>query len=232
VNTSAPNDPPVWLITGAGSGLGRATALAAARQGARVVVAGRSRRRLEDTAVAIADDGGVEPAVLPLNLAGASIDDYEQVTQMLTTQFGRLDVLVHCAAQFTGLTPLHELKPTDMATIMHVNVTAPWLLTRSLLGLLAARQSAVVWIDDADARRSNAFWGAYGLSKAALWKMQDTWAQELDATSSIRMLSFSPPPMFTALRRLAFPAIAPSQLETPERNAERLLQLVRGSSTA
>ena len=174
----------------------------------------------------------MEPAVLPLNLAGASIDDYEQVTQMLTTQFGRLDVLVHCAAQFTGLTPLHELKPTDMATIMHVNVTAPWLLTRSLLGLLAARQSAVVWIDDADARRSNAFWGAYGLSKAALWKMQDTWAQELDATSSIRMLSFSPPPMFTALRRLAFPAIAPSQLETPERNAERLLQLVRGSSTA
>ena len=160
MNTSAPNDPPVWLITGAGSGLGRATALAAARQGARVIVAGRSRRRLEDTAEAIADDGGVEPAVLPLNLAGASIDDYEQVTHMLTTQFGRLDVLVHCAAQFTGLTPLHELKPTDMATIMHVNVTAPWLLTRSLLGLLAARQSAVVWIDDADARRSNAFWGA------------------------------------------------------------------------
>jgi len=232
VKPSLPNEPPVWLITGAGSGLGRATAIAAARAGARVVVAGRSRRRLEDTAEAIADVSEIHAAVLPLNLAGAGIDDYDQVATLLDTEFGRLDVLIHCAAQFTGLTPLHELKPQDMATTLHVNVTAPWLMTRSLLPLLSARRSAVVWMDDADARRSNAFWGAYGMSKCALWKLQDSWAQELDATSSVRMLGFAPPPMWTALRRLAFPALAPDQLESPERVAADLIRFVQDSLTS
>ncbi|MEN8820811.1 MAG: SDR family NAD(P)-dependent oxidoreductase [Abyssibacter sp.] len=220
-------DAPVWLITGAGSGLGRATALQAAQSGARVVLAGRSRRRLEDTANAIADCCDAEPAVLPLNLAGAGMDDYAEVATLLDESLGRLDVIAHCAAQFTGLTPLHELKPEDMATILHVNVTAPWLLTRALLPLLGRQPSAVLWLDDADARRSNAFWGAYGLSKAALHKLQDSWQQELEATSTVRMRLFAPPPMFTALRRLAFPALEPSDLASPEDVARELTGYVQ-----
>lgn len=221
------NTSPVWLITGAGSGLGRATALLAASQGVRVVLSGRSRRRLEDTANAIADLQTAEPAVLPLNLAGAGMDDYEQIAELLTNSVGRLDAVIHCAAQFTGLTPLHEIKPEDMATILHVNVTAPWLMTRALLPLLSERSSAVIWLDDADARRSNAFWGAYGMSKSALHKLQDSWAQELDAVSTVRMRLFAPPPMFTALRRLAFPALEPSDLESPDKVAQQLVEFIQ-----
>lgn len=221
------NDAPVWLITGAGSGLGRATAIQAASRGVRVVLAGRSRRRLEDAATAVADQSAMEPAVLPMNLAGATMDDYAQVASMLEESMGRLDAVIHCAAQFTGLTPLHELKPEDMATILHVNVTAPWLLTRALLPLLNRQPSTVIWVDDADARRSNAFWGAYGLSKAALHKLQDSWAQELDATSTVRMRLFGPPPMFTALRRLAFPALEPSDLAAPDQVADQLAHFVQ-----
>lgn len=228
---------PVWLVTGAGTGLGRATALAAARRGAHVVLSGRSRRRLTDTANAIADltaeaSGGIdvpEPAVLPMDLAGAGMDDYSHVADMLDTQYGRLDAIVHAAVAFTGLTPLHELPPQDMAIIMHVNVTAPWLLTRALLPLLSRQPSAVCWIDDAHARNAEAFWGAYGMSKTALARMQQTWAAELDATTPVRMIRFAPPAMRTALRRLAFPAEDMTALARPSQVAETLCDTVDGA---
>lgn len=229
---------PVWLITGAGTGLGRAMALAAADRGAQVVLAGRSRRRLTDTANAIADlradrDNAVpEPAVLPLDLAGAGMDDYAEVAGLLDAQFGRLDVLMHAAVAFTGLTPLHDLDPKDMAVILHVNVTAPWLLTRALLPLLARDRSAVAWVDDEHARQAEAFWGAYGMSKAALLRMQQTWAAELDATSGVRMVRIAPPPMRTALRRLAFPAEDMTALARPSDVAPGICDHIDAALTA
>ena len=103
----------VVVVTGAGDGLGRATALDCARHGATVVLLGRTVAKLEAVYDQIKGAGCAEPAIVPLNLAGATWNDFEQLAETLTREFGRLDAVAHCAAHFKSFTPLATVDPKD-----------------------------------------------------------------------------------------------------------------------
>ncbi|MFX4717688.1 SDR family oxidoreductase, partial [Acinetobacter baumannii] len=73
---------------------------------------------------------------------------------------GRLDGVLHCAAEFRGLTPLLHTDPAAFARALHVNLTAPWWLSQACLPLLAkAPDAALVFAVDDLARVSQAYWG-------------------------------------------------------------------------
>ena len=194
----------VVLVTGAGDGLGRASALACARHGATVILLGRTVAKLEKVYDEIKSAGGAEPAIYPLNLAGATWNDYEQLGETLAREFGRLDGLVHCAAFFKSFTPLASAEPKDWLESLQVNVTAPFALTRHCLPLLEkSAAGAIVFVSDACGRAGKAYAGPYGVSKFALEGLMQTWAPELEA-SRVRVNSLDPGPMDTALRRKGF----------------------------
>jgi NAD(P)-dependent dehydrogenase (short-subunit alcohol dehydrogenase family) len=196
----------VVLVTGAGDGLGRASALACARHGATLVLLGRTVAKLEQTYDAIKAAGGAEPAIYPLNLAGATWNDYEQLGETLAREFGQLDGLAHCAAHFKNFAPLATVEPKDWLESLQVNVTAPFALTRHCLPLLekaAAGDAAVVFVSAACGRAGKAYAGPYGVSKFALEGLMQTWAPELE-NAGVRMNSLDPGPMDTALRRKGF----------------------------
>jgi NAD(P)-dependent dehydrogenase (short-subunit alcohol dehydrogenase family) len=195
----------VILVTGAGSGLGRETALACARAGATVVLAGRTVPKLEAVYDAIKSAGLAEAALYPLNLAGATWNDYEQLAATIEREFGALHGLAHCAAHFKGWTPLAELEPQDWLEALQVNVTAPFALTRHCLPLLDKTGNAsVVFVSDECGRRGKAYGGAYGVSKFALEGLMQTWAQELERGARVRVNSLDPGPMNTPLRRKGY----------------------------
>jgi len=211
----------VILITGAGAGLGRALALACAQAGATAILAGRTVAKLEAVYDAIKAAGGAEPAIYPLNLAGATWNDYEQLAATLEREFGRLDGLAHCAAHFKGFGPLAEADPRDWLETLQVNLTAPFALTRHCLPLLEkSGDAAVALVSDACGRRGKAYAGAYGVSKFALEGLMQTWAQELESAARVRINTLDPGPMDTALRRKGYadagdardPALAASGL--------------------
>src|SRR5690606_22766145 len=102
------------LVTGAHGGLGRAVALACAQAGATAVLLGRKSRRLEQVADAIEKAGG-DALLYPLDLEGAVPDDYAELAARLGERPGRLDGVVHCAAEFAGLTPLEHTDPAAFA---------------------------------------------------------------------------------------------------------------------
>ncbi len=79
----------VILVTGASRGLGRAIALECARQGARTLLAGRDVRRLEAVADEIEALGAPEPVIVPINLEGASLDDYSTLATLVAERCGR-----------------------------------------------------------------------------------------------------------------------------------------------
>lgn len=196
----------VILISGAYGGLGRAAAIACAQAGATTVLLGRKVPKLNRVYDAIArhPDGALpEPLNYPLDLAGATVDDYAELAVRIEQQLGRLDGLLHCAADFAGLTPLMHTDPSAFARTLHVDLTARWWLTQACLPLLMrAEDAAVVFaIDDADS--ANAYRGAYGLAQHAQSALVAMLSAEL-AASKVRVGGLRPGPMRTPLRAKAY----------------------------
>ncbi|MDD9154543.1 SDR family NAD(P)-dependent oxidoreductase, partial [Plantibacter flavus] len=102
--TRAPRalDGRVVLVTGAHGGLGSAAAVACAEAGATVVLLGRKLPKLNRVYDAVAK-AGAGPLLYPLDLEGAGPDDYAELADRLHAELGRLDGVLHCAAEFKGL---------------------------------------------------------------------------------------------------------------------------------
>jgi NAD(P)-dependent dehydrogenase (short-subunit alcohol dehydrogenase family) len=196
----------VILVAGAAGGLGSAAAVACAQAGATVVLLGRKvapLHRVYDAVKAV----GPEPLLYPLDLVGAGPDDFDELAQRLEAELGRLDGVLHCAAEFKGLTPLLHTDPADFARAIHVDLTARWWLTQACLPLLAKSDAgAVVFaVDDPARGGSPAFWGGYGLAQAAQVTLVPMLQAELGEHGP-RISGLRPGPMRTALRGKAFQA--------------------------
>lgn len=203
--TRAPRalDQRVILVSGAHGGLGSAAAVACARAGATVVLLGRKLPKLNRVYDAVAQ-AGAEPLLYPLDLEGASPDDYAELADRLRVELGHLDGVLHCAVEFKGLTPLEHTDPAAFARVMHVNLTAPWWLSQACLPLLRQAQDAalVFALDDLE-RVGQPYWGAYGIAQHGLAAMVGILHAEL-ASSSVRVSALQPGPMRTGLRSRAY----------------------------
>ena len=215
----------VVLIAGAAGGLGAAAAAACARAGATTVLLGRKvapLNRVYDAVKAV----GPEPVLYPLDLEGASPDDFDQLAQALEGEFGRLDGLLHCAAEFRGLTPLQHTDPADFARAIHVDLTARWWLTQACLPLLAkADAGAAVFVLDDPARTGSAFWGGYGVAQAGQAALVGMLQAEIGPQGP-RISGLQPGPMRTGLRAKAYQANADLVARPPTDYAEACVTLL------
>merc|ERR1712023_443701 len=117
------------MVTGAGSGIGRAAAKAYAAHGATVVLVGRTVSKLETVYDEIEAAGHPKPAIVPMNFEGAAVKDYEELAMSLEDNFVQLDGLLHNAAILGDLCPVELYDPETWNKVMHVNTTAPFLLS-------------------------------------------------------------------------------------------------------
>ena len=212
----------IALITGASRGIGHATALALAREGAHVVAVARTVGGLEELDDAIKAIGGTATLV-PLDLK-----DYEGIDRLgasLHERFGRLDVLVANAGILGSLSPMSHVEPKVFDDVMAVNVTANYRLIRSLDPLLQKSAAGrAVFLTSGAAWTPIAYWGPYSVSKAAVELMARIYAAET-ATTPLRVNIFNPGPIRTRMRAAAMPGEDPMTLDTPENVAEKILDL-------
>lgn len=221
----------VILITGAYGGLGEAAAKACAQAGATVVLLGRKVPKLSRTYDALKALGR-EPALYPLDLAGADPADYEAMADTIAADLGGLHGVLHCAAEFTGLRPLEATPPEDFVRNLHVNLTAPWLLTQACLPLLRqAPDSAVVFVTDDLARVNRAYWGSYGVAKAGLIGLMHLLHDETEA-GTVRVSALQPGPMRSNIRSRAYVEEAASRVPLPGRYANACVQLLSAAGIA
>lgn len=221
----------VVLVVGAHGGLGRAASLAAARAGARVVLLGRKVPKLNRLLDAIEAEGG-NAAAYPLDLEGAGADDYAQLADRIGVAYGRLDGLLHVAAEFRGLTPLQQADPAHFARALHINLTAPWWLTQASLPLLQrAPDAAVVFALEDPRRVGGAYWGGYGVAKQGLEALMHTLHAEL-ANGPVRVSGLRPGPMRTPLRARAYADDSGNGTRDPEAYAHACVHLLSPEGTA
>lgn len=225
----------VILITGAGDGLGRATALACAGLGATVILLGRTVAKLEKVYDEIVNAGGATPAIYPMNLIGATWAHYEEMANTLEREFGKLDGIVHCAAHFKAYAAMEDLDPREWVEGLQVNLTAAYTITRLCLPLLRKSSDAsVVFVSETSGRNAKAFHGIYGIAKAAIESMAKTWSQEIELEPSLRINTFDPGPIRTQIRLKGYPGELIDKIPAPETAVPALIWLLgpdsRGTS--
>lgn len=208
----------IIMVTGAGSGIGRAAAKAYAAHGATVILLGRTISKLESVYDEIEAAGHPMPAIVPLNLEGAAVKDYEEMAMTIEQNFGRLDGLLHNAALLGQRSPVELQDPEGWTKVMHVNATAPFLLTRALIPLLRESSDAsIIFTSSSVGRKAKAYWGAYAVSKFAVEGLSQLLACELDdERHNIRVNTLNPGATRTSMRARAYPAENPDTNPTPE----------------
>lgn len=207
----------VIVVTGAGDGIGRALAKALAASGATVGLLGKTPRKLEAVYDEITAAGHPQPALLPLNLETATAAEYDALYEGLREEFGRLDGLAHLAGILGKCSPIEHYDVPTWCRVLHVNLTAGFILTQALLPLLKlSADASVVFASSGVGRRGQAYWGAYAASKFGIEGLMQVLAAEVQGTTRIRANSVNPGPVRTNLRLQAYPAEDRSLLPAPE----------------
>ncbi len=224
-------DSRVVLVVGAHGGFGNAASLACARAGATVVLLGRRVPKLNRLHDAIVAEGG-EALLYPLDLEGASPDDYAEMATRIESELGHLDGLLHCAAEFKGLTPLVHTDPADFARALHIGLTSKWWLTQACLPLLSrAADASVVFVIDDLQLAGKAYWGGYGIAQHGLAAMIAMLQAEQGA-QGVRISGLQPGPMRTALRGRAYLAEEDNGARDPAVYTDACVELLSPAGAA
>ncbi|HID48245.1 MAG TPA: YciK family oxidoreductase [Chromatiales bacterium] len=207
----------VVLVTGAGDGIGAAAARSFAAHGATVILLGKTIPKLEAVYDEIEQAGSPQAAIYPLDLEGARYEHYQQLADTVEKEFGRLDGLLHNAAILGARMMVEQYDLKLWARVLHVNLTAPFLLSRTCLPLLRkSADASVMFTSTGVAQHGSAYWGAYGVSKAGADNLMQIMADELETNTPIRVNSIDPGVVRTRMRRQAYPGEDASRLPLPE----------------
>ncbi len=205
------------LVTGAGDGIGKAVSLALAKHGATVILLGRTVHKLESVYDQIVDASCPQPALYPLNLAGAAPDDYQQLASRVEAELGGLEGVVHNAGILGSLSPLRHYDEAEWMEVMQVNLNSAFFLTRACLPLLErATDASILFTSSNVGFYGRAYWGAYAVSKFASEGLMQVLADEVEEAGTLRVNSFNPGRVRTHMRAAAYPAEDPQTLPSPE----------------
>ncbi|QSX35912.1 YciK family oxidoreductase [Shewanella sedimentimangrovi] len=204
------------LVTGAGDGIGKVAAMTYAAHGATVILLGKTVRKLEAVYDAIEAAGYPTPAIIPLDLKGATEQNYIDMAETIEEQFGHLDGVLHNASLLGVLGPWEHMSQSSLDEVMKVNLTAPAIMTKALLKVLRkAPKASILFTSSGVGRQGRAYWGPYALSKFATEGMMQVLAHECEGTS-VRVNSINPGATRTKMRANAYPAEDPMTLKTAE----------------
>ncbi len=210
-------DDRIVLVTGASDGIGEALAVHIAGLGAQVVLHGRDTKKLEGVYDQITNlQDAPRPSIVVLDLATADGDAYASLVNSIEQEFGRLDGLVHNAGILGQRLSIEQYEIADWQRVMHVNLTAPFVLTQALLPLL--RQSpdpSIIFTSSGVGRVGKAFWGAYSVSKFGTEALSQILADE-NRHTPLRVNCINPGPVRTNMRLAAYPAEDRDALKRPE----------------
>jgi NAD(P)-dependent dehydrogenase (short-subunit alcohol dehydrogenase family) len=180
------------VITGAGTGIGRASALRFAAEGARVVVVGRRQDRVDGTVAAIRAAGAGSGAAVGLALDAAVEANVIAMIDACEAHFGGVDVFFANAATWVGPTPVFQQTPEQWLEVLRVNLIGPFLAVKHAGPRLRAQGSGAILITSSVASlRANGGDAAYSASKAAVNSLAQTAAHEL-AGSGVRVNALLP----------------------------------------
>ena len=213
----------VVLVTGAGRGIGRAIALAFAREGARVALVGRTKKNLVDVAREL-KELDAPAAVLPGDVSDEGV--VSRVVAAAEQQLGPVDVLVNNAGVFVAA-PVEKMDTLVFDRVIAVNLRGPFLMSRAVLpGMKSRRRGHIVNVASTAGRRGFAGGGAYCASKFGLAGLSEAMMYEA-RTSDVRVSVVYPSTVATDLVKKAGMTLDEKKAIQPEDVAAGIVALVK-----
>ena len=216
----------VILVTGANKGFGLAISMDLAKAGATVIMLGRDLSSLEYAYDAVVDAGYKEPILYPLDLEGASPENYQELQDNILEKFNKLDGLIHNAAILGTQMPIDQYDIKLWYSTLQINLSAPFMLTQFLIPALKKSDDArILFLSSSVGRKARAYWGAYSVSKFGLEGLAMTLSEELEKTK-IKVNTINPGKMRTEMRRAAYPAEDASTVPKPGEKSSVIVYLL------
>lgn len=215
----------VALITGASQGLGRALALAYAKEGARVVVNARSEESIRPVAEEV-ESSGAEVLALAADVSRGA--DVERLVGAAAERFGGIDALVNNAGLLGPRVAIADYPEEEWRRVIDANLTGPFLVSRAAIPHMRAGGSIINVVSGVSVE-GRAEWGAYSVSKFGLEGLTQILAAELEERG-IRVNAVDPGGMRTEMRAAAYPEEDPATRITPEENTGVFVYLASDDS--
>jgi NAD(P)-dependent dehydrogenase (short-subunit alcohol dehydrogenase family) len=211
----------VAIVTGAGTGIGRSTALLLAKEGAAVVVAARTVADLESVAREIDAEGG-KALALPTDV---SVEEQaEALVKQTVERFGRIDILVNNAGTNVRA-PIDKVTTPDWTLILGSNLNGTFFCTRAVIPHMVAQEyGKIINVSSGAGKRGSATRAAYSAAKHAVVGFGDAVAKDMKA-HGISVTAVLPGPIHTPLRRRSVPDEDPNLLIGSDEVAEVILFL-------
>jgi NAD(P)-dependent dehydrogenase (short-subunit alcohol dehydrogenase family) len=218
----------VALITGAGRGIGRATAELFAREGAKVVLCSRTKRQLAETMSSIASIGGEAVArVADIGIAREA----EALVRLAVTHYGSLDILINNAGILGPRVSVIEYPHREWTQVLRINLNGTFFMSQAAAKVMALQGAgSIITVSSSVGRQGRGLWGAYAVSKFGVEGLSQVMADELQS-AGVCVVTFNPGGTQTAMRAKAYPGEDPATVRAPAEAARALVRLVANLST-
>jgi NAD(P)-dependent dehydrogenase (short-subunit alcohol dehydrogenase family) len=213
----------VAMITGASQGLGRALALAYAKEGASIVINSRSEESIRPVAEAAE---GAEVLSLAADVSNSA--DVRRLVEAAIQRFGKIDVLVNNAGILGPRVAILDFPEDEWRRVIEANLTGPFLVSKAVVEHMPEGGSIVNVVSGVSVE-GRAKWGAYSVSKFGVEGLTQILAAELKERG-IRVNAVDPGGMRTEMRAAAYPEEDPRERITPEENTDVFLYLASDES--
>ncbi len=188
----------IALITGAGRGLGRATAVALAKEGASVAILSRTKSELAETAELVEKEGG-KALVLPVDISDEKT--VREAVEKTVSELGAIHILINCAAVVGPVAPLHEVDPDDWDRTLSINLNGVRQICQEAIPhMINAGGGRIINITSGLAQIPMPLFGAYSVSKAGVNHMTRIMAEEL-SIFNIQVNCLDPGVMDTSMQK-------------------------------
>jgi NAD(P)-dependent dehydrogenase (short-subunit alcohol dehydrogenase family) len=215
----------VAMVTGASQGLGRALALAYAREGAMLVINSRNYESIRDV---VEEIHGLGVEVLGIGADVTSSSDVVGLVDVAVEHYDRIDVLVNNAGLLGPRVAIEEYPEDEWRRVLDANLTGPFLVSKAAIPYMREGAS-IVNVTSGVSIEGRAQWGAYSVSKFGMEGLTQILAAELK-DRGIRVNSVDPGGMRTGMRAVAYPDEDPTTRITPEENTAVFLYLASNES--
>jgi len=215
----------VALVTGASQGLGRALALAYAKEGASLVVNSRSEEGIRPVAGEVE---GLGAEVLAVAADVSKGEDARRLVEEAVGRFGGIDILANNAGLLGPRVAIEEYPEEQWRRVIDANLTGPYLVSKAAIPHLREGASIINVVSGVSVE-GRAEWGAYSVSKFGVEGLSQILAAELEARG-VRSNAVDPGGMRTDMRAAAYPKEDPQTRITPEENTAVFLYLASDES--